>query len=75
MGVVVGKLKVLKSTLKVWNKKVFGKLDRNIEKAYTTLIEIQNQYNEDSFYEELFNLESYTYVDLDRLSHQQDIFL
>lgn len=42
MGVVVGKLKVLKSTLKVWNKKVFGKLDRNIEKAYTTLIEIQN---------------------------------
>lgn len=65
MRVVIGKLKALKSTLKVWNRELFDNLDHNIDRA--TLIELQNRYDDDSFSEELLNMESDVHVDLDIL--------
>lgn len=75
MRVVFGKLKALKSALQVWNIEVFGNLDQNIQKAYSSLTKLQNQYDDDSFFEELLNLESNVHANLDRLLHLYDSFI
>lgn len=75
MGVVIRKLKGLKSTLKGQNREIFGNLDRNVERESTTLIEIQKWYDDDFFSEELLHFEFDAHTNFDRSLHQLDIFL
>lgn len=70
MGVVIGKLKTLKSVVKFWNIEVSSNLDCNIQRGSTPFTKLQKQFYEDSFSEELLNLEFDVHADLNRLLHQ-----
>lgn len=65
--IVVCKLKALKLALKFQNREIFGNLDCNIKVALAALVDIQNKYDEDSFSEEIFQLEYDPHADTNRL--------